>query len=161
VVGRVIVPEPGRALATLIVFTEQPRRYAGDSLWVYLNEYVDEDPRVCRLFEGGTVVDKAGGRLVYYGRPGVTTADGFLAAGDTITPWGHLGILPAIYLGQKAARLAAEAIAAGDTSRRELAAYERLYVRPLLRALQGEHEGSWPLAAVSVTNGVVPALTAV
>jgi flavin-dependent dehydrogenase len=149
VIGRVIVPEPGRALATLTVFTEQPRRYAGNSLWVYLNEYVDEDPRVCRLFAGATVVDRSGGRLAYYGRAGVTAADGFLAAGDTLSPWGHLGILPAIYLGQKAARLAAEAIGAGDTSRRRLSAYERLYVRPLLRLLQEQHEQLLLLAGLA------------
>jgi hypothetical protein len=182
VIGRVVVPEPGRALATLTVLTDQPRCYAGNSLWIYLNEYVDEDPRVCHLFAGATIVDRAGGRLAYYGRAGVTAADGFLAAGDTVAPWGHLGILPAIYLGQKAAGLAAEAIGAGDTSWRRLAAYHRLYARPLLRALQGEHEqilalaglsdealdglahqrsGSLPFAATPVASGIASAFAAV
>lgn len=148
VVGQVIVPQPGQVVVSLTMFTDEPRRYAGDSLWLYLNEYVDEDPRVCHLFQGATITDRSGGRLAYYGPPPQVTAGGFLAAGDAVSPWGYLGILPSIYLGQRAARLAAEAIAAGDTSAGRLAAYDRLYVRPLLRLLQEEQEQLLALAGL-------------
>jgi flavin-dependent dehydrogenase len=48
--------------------------------------------------------------------------------------------MPCLYLGQQAARVAAQALRAGDTSRNALAAYDRLYHGPFRRGLDTEYK---------------------
>jgi len=73
-----------------------------------------------------------------------------LGLGDAVTPGGQMGIVPAIFTGRRAAEVAAEAIRAGDTSAKGLAAYDRLLHGPFLRGM--ETEGKIILGLASMTD---------
>jgi flavin-dependent dehydrogenase len=136
--GTVDVPKAGRAAAFLSVITEQPRLQTDASLWTYLEEYKERDPRVRNLFAGSKVLERSGCRMSVRDAPRSVVRDGFMGVGDAVTPGGHVGILPAIYLGQRAAETAADGIRAGDVSAGRLAPYDDLFHGPILRGLETE-----------------------
>ncbi len=138
VFGTVVVPAPGRAGIYFAVFADTPKAYIEESLWHYLEEYRQKDPRVNYLFTEMKVISRAGMRMVVREAPKHVVCDGFIGVGDSVTPGGHLGILPCMYLGQQAARIAAQAIERGDLSAKGLADYDRLFHGPILRGLDTE-----------------------
>lgn len=139
VFGTVVVPRPGRAEVYFSVFADAPQAQTDASLWHYLAEYKANDPRISGLLSGSRPLSRGGTRMVLRPVPPRVTADGFIGVGDSVGPGGHVGIMPCLYLGQQAARVAAQAIAAGDTSQPALAAYDRLYHGPLQRGLDTEY----------------------
>ena len=140
VFGSVVVPAPGRAEVYFSVFAETPQAQTDESLWRYLAEYKANDPRVSGLLAGSRPLARSGTRMVLRPVPPRVTADGFIGLGDSVGPGGHVGIVPCLYLGQQAARVAAQAFRAGDTSRNALAAYDRLYHGPFQRGLDTEYK---------------------
>lgn len=136
--GTVVLPAKGKAEVYFSVFANQPQIHTHESLWHYLQEYKQRDPRISGLLEGATVIQRAGTRMVLRPVPPRVVGDGFIGVGDSVGPGGHVGILPCIFLGQKAAQTAVQAVRSGDVSRRGLADYERLYLGPLSRGLDTE-----------------------
>jgi len=136
--GAVLLPAPGRASAYFSVLSARPQVRADKPLGFYLDEYVQNDPRVRAFFAGARAVHRAGCRLEIRDVPAHVVGDGFLGVGDAVTPGGHLGILPSLYLGQQAARVVAAALQSGDTSAERLAPYDRLFHGPILRGLETE-----------------------
>ena len=149
VFGSVVVPAAGRAEVYLSLFADEPQVQAEASLWHYLEEYKANDPRISGLLAGARTVSRAGTRMTLRPVPPRVTADGFIGVGDSVGPGGHVGILPCLYLGQEAARVAAQALTRGDTSRRSLAAYDRLYHGPFRRGLDAEFRIISGLAGMS------------
>jgi flavin-dependent dehydrogenase len=147
--GTVVVPAPGRAGVYLALFTAGPQVHTDESLWDLLERYKKEDPRVRNLLAGSRVLHRAGCHMVLRRVPRRVVRDGFAGVGDSVGPGGHVGILPAFYLGQEAARAAAAALQAGNTSAQGLAAYDRLLHGPLLRGLETEGKIMTGLAAMS------------
>ncbi len=137
VFGAVVIPAPGRGGIYFSVFADS-QVYTEESLWHYLEEYRHKDPRVNYLFTEVKVISRAGMRMVIREAPKHVVCDGFMGVGDSVTPGGHLGILPCMYLGQQAARIAAQAIERGVPSANGLADYDRLFHGPILRGLDTE-----------------------
>ncbi|MFQ3547546.1 MAG: NAD(P)/FAD-dependent oxidoreductase [Termitinemataceae bacterium] len=138
VFGTVVLPTRGRAEVYFSVFADQPQIHPDESLWYYLQEYKQHDPRISGLLEGATAIHRAGTRMVLMPIPPRVVGDGFIGVGDSVGPGGHVGILPCLFLGQKAAQTAVQAVRSGDISRRGLANYERLYLGPFSRGLDTE-----------------------
>lgn len=147
--GTVLLPAPGRASVYFAILRDKAKAHANKSLWFYLDEYIREDPRVRGFFAGARAVRRAGCRLEIRVVPPHVVRDGFLGVGDAVTPGGHLGILPSMYLGQQAARVVAEAVRAGDTSAERLAPYDRLFHGPILRGLETEGKIMMGLAGMT------------
>ncbi len=138
VFGAVVIPNSGRAGIYFSLFADIPQVYTEEPLWHYLDEYRQEDPRVNYLFSGAKIISRSGMRMVIREAPKHVVCDGFMGIGDSVTPGGHLGILPCMYLGQQAARIAARAIKTGDLSAKGLVDYDRLFHGPILRGLDME-----------------------
>ena len=138
VFGAVVVLAPGRGSIYFSVFADSPQVYTEESLWYYLEEYRQKDPRVKDLFTEANVISRAGMRMVIREIPRHVVGNGFIGVGDSVTPGGHLGILPCMFLGRQAARTAAQAIERGDLSAKGLAEYDRLFHGPILRGLDTE-----------------------
>lgn len=136
--GGVVIPAPGRAGIYFSVFADSPQVYTEESLWYYLEEYRQKDSRVNYLFTEVKVISRAGMRMVIREIPKHVVCDGFVGVGDSVTPGGHLGILPCMFLGQQAAHIAAQAIKRGDLSAKGLVDYDRLFHGPILRGLDTE-----------------------
>lgn len=149
VFGAVVIPAPGRGGIYFSVFADSPHIYTEESLWSYLEEYWHKDPRVSDWFTEAKVISRAGMRMVIRGIPRHVVSDGFIGVGDSVTPGGHLGILPSMFLGQQAARTVAEAAERGDLSARGLAEYDRLFHGPFLRGLDTETKIITSLAAMT------------
>ena len=138
--GTVVMPAPGRAWVYFTVFTDRPKDITVQSCWAYLDEYLQNDPRVRDLFVGSRIVSRAGQRMVIRDAPQRVIRDGFMGLGDAITAGGHLGILPAIYCGRDAALIASEAMDSGNTSAECLAAYNPLSRGLIVRSLEAENK---------------------
>lgn len=149
VFGVVVIPAPGRGGIYFSVFADSPKVHTEESLWYYLEEYWQKDPRINALFTKAKVISRAGMRMVIRDIPKHVVCNGFIGIGDSVTPGGHLGILPSIFLGQQAARVAAQAIQAGDVSARGLADYDQLFHGPILRGLDTESKIITGLAAMT------------
>jgi len=147
--GAVVVPAPGRAGIYFSLFADTPRLYTDKPLWYYVEEYRQNDPRVSELFKGAQVIRRAGMRMTIRQAPRRVVADGLVGVGDSITPGGHVGVIPAMFLGQRAAHCAARAIRTDDLSARGLAEYDRLFHGPFLRGLDTESKIITGLAAMS------------
>ncbi len=138
VFGAVVIPAPGRAGIYFSVFSDDPQVHTEESLWYYLEECRQKDPRVNYLFKEAKTVSRAGMRMVIREIPNHVVCHGFIGIGDSVAPGGHLGILPCTFLGRQAARTAAQAIKRGDLSARGLAEYDRLFHGPILHGLDTE-----------------------
>jgi digeranylgeranylglycerophospholipid reductase len=147
--GTLVIPRPGRAEVYWAVFADEPNVHADEPLWHYLEEYKQRDPRVSHLLAGARVVQRAGCRMTLRPVPAHVVRDGFIAVGDTVGPGGHVGIVPCMFLGQAAARVAAQAIQGGDLSARSLAPYDRLFHGRFLRGLETESRIMTGLAHMS------------
>ncbi len=147
--GTVVLPTAGRAEVYFAIFADTPQAHTEASLWHYLDEYKANDPRISGLLAGAQTLSRAGTRMLLRPVPPRVVADGFIGVGDAVGPGGHVGILPCIFLGRQAGRLAAQAVRAGDTSRAALAAFERLYQGPLQRGLDTEYRIITGLVAMS------------
>jgi flavin-dependent dehydrogenase len=149
VFGSVEIPAPGRASIYFSVFANSLQVCTEESLWYYLEEYRQKDARVSYLFTQARVLNRAGMRMVIREAPKHVVSHGFIGVGDSVTPGGHLGILPCIFLGQQAARCAARAIQRGDLSAKGLADFDRLFHGPILRGLDTEGKIITSLSAMS------------
>ena len=138
--GTVVLPARGRASVYFTIFANARRYHTDRSLWYYLDEYMQGDPRVKDLFAGAQVIGGSGHKLVMRDAPVHVAQDGFLGLGDATTPGGHLGIIPSLYLGRQAALVAAEALDAGDVSRAQFQRYEQLFQDPILSSLEAERK---------------------
>ncbi len=136
-VGAVLVPRAGRLHAYFAVTSDEPIAKTEEPLWAHLEEY-KRDPRVRRLFEGSRARTRLGCRMTVRDAPEKVVRSGFVGVGDATTPGGHLGILPCVYLGQQAARVASDAIAVGDVSANQLLRYDRIFHGRVLRGLETE-----------------------
>jgi flavin-dependent dehydrogenase len=149
VFGSVEIPAPGRASIYFSVFANSLQVCTEESLWYYLEEYRQKDARVSYLFTQARVLSRAGMRMVIREAPKHVVSHGFIGVGDSVTPGGHLGILPCIFLGQQAARCAARLIQRGDLSAKGLADFDRLFHGPILRGLDTEGKIITSLSAMS------------
>lgn len=147
--GAVLLPAPGRAYIYFTVFADHPKVHTEESLWFYLDEYKQRDPRIREFFVGAKVVHQSGCRMVIRDAPSKAIHNGFVGTGDAITPGGHLGIVASMYLGRQAALTVAEAIRAGDVSAKRLVAYDKLFRGPILRGLETEGKIFMGLAAMT------------
>ena len=138
--GTVVLPAPGRASVYFTIFANGPRNHTDRSLWYYLDEYMQGDPRVKDLFVGAQVMGGSGHKLVMRDAPVRVAQDGFLELGDAMTPGGHLGIIPSLYLGRQAALVVAEALDSGDVSKTQFQRYEQLFQDPILSSLDAERK---------------------
>jgi flavin-dependent dehydrogenase len=136
--GTVAMATPGEASVYLTVFTDARRSHPEQLAWFYLDEYVQRDPRVRELLQGGKVLHRARHTIAIRESPGRIVADGFMGLGDAVTPGGHVGILPALYLGRQAALVAAEALDGRGPSAEGLAPYEALFREAILPNLEAE-----------------------
>ena len=136
--GTVSVPAPGRATVFFTVLADTLQPYAERLAAFFIDEYVERDPRVRDVLEGGRVLHRTQQILTLRPSPARVASDGFLGLGDAVTPGGHLGVLPAVYLGRQAALIAAEALDAGDVSALALASYEHLLRSTILPNLEAE-----------------------
>jgi len=148
-IGAVVLPSPDRAYAYFSAFAHTPQLRGEKPLWFYLDEYIEKDPRIQDFFVSARAIRRSGCRMVIRDAPRRVVCDGFLGVGDAVTPGGHLGIIPSIYLGQEAALVAAEAVLTGDTSVKGLEAYDRLFHGPILRGLETESKIMLALAAMN------------
>ncbi len=149
VFGTLVMPAPGQAGVYFSVFADTPQAHTEESLWYYLQEYKQEDPRVSALLAGAKVVRRAGTRMVLRAVPKHVVCDGLIGVGDSVGPGGHVGILPSMFLGVQAAHTAAQAIAAGDVSTTGLAAYDQLFHGAFLRGLETESKIITSLAGMT------------
>ncbi len=147
--GTVVIPAPGRASVYFSIFTDSPKVLTDESLWYYLEEYKRQDPRVSHLFAGAKMISRSGCRMSLRETPSKVVCDGFISVGDAVSPGGHLGILPCMFLGKQAARVAAQAIQASDLSAKQLDDYNRLFHGPILRGLNTETKIITSLAAMT------------
>lgn len=138
--GTVVMPLPGRASVTFTLLAERPHHHTPSSANFYVDEYISQDPRVSSLLAGATVLQRSAFEIAIEDGPANVAADGFVSLGDAATPSGHLGILPAMYLGRKAALVAAEALDNDDFSAERLGMYGTLFHRRIQRVLQAERE---------------------
>ncbi len=149
-VGTLLIPTAGRATVYFSIFSSQPRLQADQPLEFYLNEYKERDPRVREFLAGARVLRRAGCRIVVRAAPKRVVRDGFMGLGDSVIPGGQSGIVTAMFLGQEAARVAAQAVRAGDTSTAGLAPYDRLFHGPILRGV--ETEGAIMMALTDMSD---------
>ena len=136
--GSVVMPLPGHASVSFTLLTERPDYLSVEPARCYLDEYIKEDPRVSGLLEHAQVVQESTYRVAIDKGPVRVARRGFLSLGDAATPAGHMGLLPAVYLGRQAALVAAEALDMGDLSARRLGMYGRYFHGSILETLQAE-----------------------
>jgi flavin-dependent dehydrogenase len=147
-IGMAVAPAPGRLAVFFVLFADGPNCYTERSAHFYLEEYMHEDPRVREFCEGAQPEREYVARMMIAGAPGRFVADGLMGVGDAVTPGGYLGILPAVYMGRKAALVAAQAIDSGDTSASHLAGYEAI-IRPMWPDLEAEAQTMLALSRMS------------
>jgi flavin-dependent dehydrogenase len=136
--GTVLLPAPGRASVHFTIFADGPRHHSERSLWYYIDEYIREDPRVSHLFVGARVTGGAGQRMMLRDAPARVVRNGLIGLGDAVTPGGHLGIVPAIFMGRQAALAAAEALDSSDPADAPLDGYQQLMHGGVLGNLEAE-----------------------
>jgi flavin-dependent dehydrogenase len=137
--GTVSVAVPGRASVFFTVFADSLQHHPERLGWFYIDEYVARDARVREVLKGARALHRAQQPLMVRQSPARLVADGFLGLGDAVTPAGHVGVLPAMYLGRQAALIAAEAVDSGDVSALALAPYEQLLRSAILPNLEAEN----------------------
>lgn len=136
--GTVMVDRPGHLNVYFTIIGDKPTLHTEESLNHYLDEYKRNDPRVCSLFERATIIARGGCRMVIREAPARATRPGFIGIGDSASPGGHVGVLPAMALGWHAAEVAANAIHVRDFSAHHLEQFNHLYFWPMLRGVETE-----------------------
>lgn len=136
--GSVAMAAPGHASVYLTVFTDARRYHPEQLAWFYMDEYVKHDPRVRDLLNGAQVTHRARHPMIIRQSPSRMVADGFMGLGDAVTPGGHVGILPALYLGRQAALVAAEALDGDGPTAEALSPYEDFLRKAILPNLEAE-----------------------
>jgi flavin-dependent dehydrogenase len=144
--GMLLLPAPGRASIFFTIYVDARRPLSDRFGQFYVDEYVRTDARVRDVLRGAWVVSRAQRSIELQNAPEHVVAHGFMGAGDTITPAGHLGILPSIYVGRQAAFVAAEALDSGDLSPRGLAAYDTMLHESILPNLETEAQAMLGMA---------------
>jgi digeranylgeranylglycerophospholipid reductase len=137
--GMLSAPAPGRLSVFFCLFADRPHHYTERSARFYLQEYMNEDPRIRDLCAGARPTATIIARTVAGSAPAWSAVPGFIGVGDAITPAGYLGILPAIYLGRQAALVAAGAIESGDGTAAALEYYEQIVRRRVMPELKAEY----------------------
>jgi len=136
--GAVVCSKAGRAVVSFTLFSDRPNHHTEESARFYLEEYIDEDPRVRDLLAGSTRLQSSTRQTVIRHAQSTLVRDRFVATGDVLAPHGSMGPIAAIYCGRQAALVAAGAIDSGDTSAAGLAGYESLVREPILAQLEAE-----------------------
>ncbi len=157
--GTVVMPLPGRASVTFTLLADGPQHHTLTSAAYYLDEYMREDPRVAHLLQQARTVDQTSYSVAINDGPARVARHGFLSMGDAATPAGHVGLLPAIYLGRKAGLMAAEALDSGDVSVQHLGTYAHLFHSKVLRVLRAERD--MMLGLVALPDGDIDRLAQV
>ncbi len=136
--GMVVYPAPGRATVFFTLYVDADQTIPDPFLWFYLDEYVQTDARVRDLLAGARVVSRTRHQIALRESPEHVVTDGFVGAGDAVTPAGHLGILPSIYMGRHAALAVAGGLDSGDTSAAAFASYDQMLHESILPNLEAE-----------------------
>lgn len=136
--GSVVTSMPGRASVYFTVLPDDA--FSGSPAIDYLDEYMSRDPRVNHLLEGAQTVSQSTTTIAINDGPSGVTQAGFMSIGDAASPAGHMGILAAMWLGRKAALVAAEALDMDDLSAERLGMYEHLFHNKVLRVLRTERK---------------------
>ena len=147
--GTVVMPLPGRATVSFTLLADGMGYHTPGSAAFYLDEYIQEDPRVRGLLAGSTCVLQSTCRIAIDDGPDRVARDGFLGLGDAATPAAHVGVLPAMYLGRRAALAAAEALDADDVSCARLGAFGKMFHARLGRVLRVERQMMLSLAGMA------------
>jgi flavin-dependent dehydrogenase len=137
-IGTVDISKPGRVDVYFSIFKDCHKHGQRIPVMAYLEAYKMQDPRVTDYFIDASVMSESACQMRLRPIPQHVVADGFIGVGDSISPGGHLGIIPSIYLGYQAAEKAAAAIKNGDTSKVGLQEYDQLFNRGFLRGLEME-----------------------
>ena len=151
--GTVDMPAAARADVYFSVFGTGAKLDTVRRLADSLEEYKQNDPRVCELLVGSNVVRSCGCHIMLRSAPRRAVSDGFIGAGDSVTAGGQLGIVPAMYLGHRAAEVAAAAIHNGDVSAAKLTPYDALLRGGFLRGV--ETEGKIMLGLATMTDAEI------
>lgn len=136
--GSVVMPISGRASVYYTLLADSPHHHTEQSAGYYLDEYIENDPRVRELLAGSETAIESYCTVAVHDGPSRIARDGFLSLGDAATPAGHVGILGAMWLGRQAALVAAEALDVDDLSASRLSLYGHLFHNRLLRTLKAE-----------------------
>ncbi len=138
-IGTVDIPSPGRVDVYFSVFKDDLSKAQPIPVMSYLEEYKSKDPRVKDYFKDAIVVSQSACQMRLRDVPPQVVTNGFIGVGDSISPGGHLGIIPSIYLGYQAAETAAAAVrSGGDTSKLGLQSYDRMFNTRFMRGLEIE-----------------------
>ena len=124
----------------LRLIADGPQHHTPQSGSWYLDEYINQDPRVSHLLAGAETLAQSACSISIDAGPVRVARQGFLSLGDAATPAGHVGVLPAMYLGRKAALIAAEALDMNDLSARRLNMYAHLFHSKVLHIMRSESE---------------------
>lgn len=138
--GTVIMPLPGRASVTFTLLADGPNHHNPSSARYYLDEYMQQDPRVRDLLANAQMIAESSVTIAVEDGPVRVARHGFLSFGDAATPAGHMGILPAMYLGRKAALIGTEALDMDDVSARRLGMFGRLFHAPVQKTLNCDRD---------------------
>lgn len=138
--GTVVMPLPGRASVYFTLLSDGPHHHTEQSAQFYLDEYINEDPRVRDLLAGSTTVGQSYHAIAIHQGPAQVARNGFLSLGDAATPAGHVGVLGALWLGRQAALIGAEALDSDDLTVSTLSLYEDLYYKRVLDVLDTERQ---------------------
>ena len=146
--GELLLPRPGRAIATLHMELEQTSCGVRDFAWDYMDEQL-ADPRWLPYLDGSHLL---AGRIVQ--TPILTPLpavpiDGLLLAGDALAGGRRLGLLPAIYSGRQAGLALAGALDRGRATQAALAPYARFCRSELLPIFERERRGMSALASMA------------
>lgn len=146
--GTLLMPAVGRAIMMFTLLVDDIDCATASMAWQYLAEFA-HDQRICDLLKDACVVRRSSYLMPMGEAPTSTVRDGLLGVGDSVTPGGYLGILPAIYLGRQAALVAAGALDEGDTTAAALQDYDTFYQELIAPGLQAEARGVEALLEMS------------
>lgn len=138
--GTVVMPLPGRASVHFTLLSDGPHHHTEQSAQFYLDEYIDEDPRVRGLLADSHSIGESCHTVAIHHGPAQVARPGFLSLGDSATPAGHVGVLGALWLGRQGALVAAEALDQNDLSVATLSLYEELFHSRVMEVLNAERQ---------------------
>ncbi len=150
--GTVVMPMPGRASVYFTLLSDGPQHHTAHSATYYLDEYMRDDPRVRDMLAGAETLHESACTIAINEGPVRIARPGFLSLGDAATPAGHVGLLGAMWLGRKAALVAAEALDEDDVSEGRLSMYGYLFHNQVLDVLQAERKLMLGLAQMADTD---------
>lgn len=131
-----VVPRPESASIYFSVFSGNAVLNAPLPLWEYIGLLKNQDPHLVPIVADSQVISRSSCRMTLAPTPQRVSSEGFIAAGDTVSPGGHTGIIAAIYIGQRAAQVAARCIQEGKPD--PLQDYEHFFHGKILNGMRME-----------------------